>query len=269
LEEYLVEEARNRARSVSFGEQAEEVDEVLKELERYAPRKSRRIQSQMSTATRSSQESLERSYTASLSSPGSRSPQEKGFEIANRQMSNGGTPTEKEREKKLDRHGENERLLSHTKAAPPTTDETSKLIEKEGIEIGKVKWAVYMAYLKAIGYVITLIFFTIYVISSILGVLSNLWLANWSDHAKKMNASSPEEYDTNVRLAIYALLGTGQAVFVCAGSITMALGMVHASRSLHEGILHNILRSPMHFFDVTPIGRILNRFGKDVEMVDT
>uniref|UniRef100_A0A915BDK8 ABC-type glutathione-S-conjugate transporter n=1 Tax=Parascaris univalens TaxID=6257 RepID=A0A915BDK8_PARUN len=269
LEEYLVEEARNRARSVSFGEQAEEVDEVLKELERYAPRKSRRIQSQMSTATRSSQESLERSYTASLSSPGSRSPQEKGFEIANRQMSNGGTPTEKEREKKLDRHGENERLLSHTKAAPPTTDETSKLIEKEGIEIGKVKWAVYMAYLKAIGYVITLIFFTIYVISSILGVLSNLWLANWSDHAKKMNASSPEEYDTNVRLAIYALLGTGQAVFVCAGSITMALGMVHASRSLHEGILHNILRSPMHFFDVTPIGRILNRFGKDVEILDS
>lgn len=53
-------------------------------------------------------------------------------------MSNGGTPTEREREKKLDGLEENERLLSHTKAAPPTTDETSKLIEKEGIEIGKV-----------------------------------------------------------------------------------------------------------------------------------
>lgn len=55
---------------------AEEVDEVLKELERYAPGKSRRIQSQMSTATRSSQESLERSHTASPSSPGSRSAHE-------------------------------------------------------------------------------------------------------------------------------------------------------------------------------------------------
>lgn len=78
----------------------------------------------------------------------------------------------------------------------------------------QVKWAVYMAYLKAIGYLITLIFFTIYVISSILGVLSNLWLANWSDQAKKMNASSPEEYDTNVRLAIYALLGMGQGIIL-------------------------------------------------------
>ncbi|RCN46029.1 hypothetical protein ANCCAN_07976 [Ancylostoma caninum] len=49
----------------------------------------------------------------------------------------------------------------------------------------------------------------------------------------------------------------------------MALGMVGASRLLHEGILKNILHSPMLFFDTTPIGRILNRFGKDVEAIDT
>ncbi|VDM43710.1 unnamed protein product [Toxocara canis] len=288
LEEFLLEEAHNRARSVSFGEQTEEVDEVLKELERFAPAKSRRIQSQMSSATRSSQESLEqRSRTASPSSPSSPSAHEvrfcvyapsaycvplffiscKGLDMVMlaRQMSNGGTPTEKEREGM----GAKERLLDDSKPAPPSVDEKSKLIEKEAVEIGKVKWTVYLAYIKAIGYVITVLFLSIYVVSSILGVLSNLWLANWSDHAKRMNSSSPEEQDTNVRLAIYASLGMGQATFVCVASVVMALGMVHASRSLHEGIVRNILRSPMHFFDVTPIGRILNRFGKDVNIVDT
>uniref|UniRef100_A0A0K0D460 ABC transmembrane type-1 domain-containing protein n=1 Tax=Angiostrongylus cantonensis TaxID=6313 RepID=A0A0K0D460_ANGCA len=64
-------------------------------------------------------------------------------------------------------------------------------------------------------------------------------------------------------------IGIWTAVFVCIGSTIMALGMVGASRLLHEGILRNILYCPMLFFDVTPIGRILNRFGKDVEMLDS
>ena len=43
---------------------------------------------------------------------------------------------------------------------------------------------------------------------------------------------------------------------------------VRSSQTLHRGLLANVLKSPMSFFDVTPIGRILNRFSKDVEVVD-
>lgn len=64
------------------------------------------------------------------------------------------------------------------------------------------------------------------------------------------------------RLGIYTLLGMGQAVFVCLAAILVTLGMVRASWLLHQSMLTGILRSPMAFFDVTPLGRILNRFAK-------
>lgn len=40
-----------------------------------------------------------------------------------------------------------------------------------------------MAYISAIGYGVTIFFLIIYLLSSALGVKSNMWLADWSDEA--------------------------------------------------------------------------------------
>ena len=46
--------------------------------------------------------------------------------------------------------------------------------------------------------------------------------------------------------------------------------MVKASSQLHKALLSNILRQPMaRFFDRTPVGRIINRFSRDLDMVDS
>lgn len=42
-----------------------------------------------------------------------------------------------------------------------------------------------------------------------------------------------------------------------------------AGRYLHGILLMGLLRAPISFFDKTPTGRILNRFAKDIESIDT
>ncbi len=69
-------------------------------------------------------------------------------------------------------------------------------------------------------------------------------------------------------LGVYGGLGLCQATFLLFGSIVLALGGILASCSLHDNMLRNILHSPMAFFDTTPLGRILNRFSKDIYIID-
>lgn len=59
------------------------------------------------------------------------------------------------------------------------------------------------------------------------------------------------------------------ALVLVLGNLNLNLGNVRAGRILHSRFLRNILASPMSFFDMTPTGRILNRFGKDIDVVDT
>lgn len=48
----------------------------------------------------------------------------------------------------------------------------------------------------------------------------------------------------------------------------MALGCIYASKEMHLILLSYVLRWPMELFDTTPLGRVLNRFSKDVDVVD-
>ena len=51
-------------------------------------------------------------------------------------------------------------------------------------------------------------------------------------------------------------------------SLTLAWGAIEASTSLHDVLLRHCMRAPSSFYDTTPLGRVLNRFSKDVDTID-
>lgn len=51
--------------------------------------------------------------------------------------------------------------------------------------------------------------------------------------------------------------------------IILAYSSIKAAEILQSDMLKRILHAPSWFFDVTPTGRIVNRFAKDVDGCDT
>ncbi|KAL9538569.1 hypothetical protein MBANPS3_010833 [Mucor bainieri] len=73
----------------------------------------------------------------------------------------------------------------------------------------------------------------------------------------------------NYYLGVYCLITMSNVI---VGSLRYAYlywGALHANKTLYANLLHRVFRAPLRFFDTTPMGRILNRFSKDFEAVDS
>lgn len=51
--------------------------------------------------------------------------------------------------------------------------------------------------------------------------------------------------------------------------IVFAVNSVRAARNLHQRAAASIMRAPVSFYDTTPMGRVINRFSKDMDAIDT
>lgn len=155
--------------------------------------------------------------------------------------------------------------------APPQKPDAKvgqKLIEKEKAETGKVQLSVYGYYIRAIGIMSTCMTVLFYILSQACTVGSNVWLTAWSSESALQNETGQDPAVRDKYLGVYGALGIGQAIFICLGSVLIAGATVAASKVMHKRLLDNVMHSPMMFFDMTPIGRIVNRFSKDLDTID-
>ncbi|KAM4822942.1 ATP-binding cassette sub-family C member 3 [Urocitellus parryii] len=158
------------------------------------------------------------------------------------------------------------RHLSQSEKAAQVTEakETGVLVQEETAQTGKVKLGVFWDYAKAVGLWTSLAICVLYTGQSAAAIGANMWLSAWANEA----TVEGRQNNTTLRLGIYATLGMLQGLLVMLAAFTMAMGGVHAASLLHEALLYNKMRSPQSFFDTTPSGRILNRFSKDINVID-
>ncbi|ETN62869.1 multidrug resistance-associated protein 1 [Anopheles darlingi] len=148
----------------------------------------------------------------------------------------------------------------------PTIQNLDKavLIEKEESATGAVTWTVYKKYISAIGFQFGFWSVVFSIINQGSGIYSSMWLTDWSEDPEAIT-------DTSVRdmyLGVYGALGGVQSIALFIGSVLLALGCLKAAKESHEKLLESSMHMPMSFFDTTPLGRIINRFSKDVDVVD-
>ncbi|XP_039227516.1 multidrug resistance-associated protein 1 isoform X16 [Drosophila yakuba] len=147
-----------------------------------------------------------------------------------------------------------------------------KLIETEKSQTGGVEFAVYKHYIKSVGIFLSVATLVLNFVFQAFQIGSNLWLTKWANDEKVAN-------DTGLRdmyLGVYGAFGFGQENTCCSAtiatnffsSLAISLGCLKCSQLLHQTLLYYNLRWPMELFDTTPLGRIVNRFSKDIDTID-
>ncbi|XP_046571663.1 multidrug resistance-associated protein 1-like isoform X2 [Haliotis rubra] len=176
---------------------------------------------------------------------------------------------------------------SSTKVQPSE----SKIITEEETRVGGVSLDVYRLFLSALGGARCLLLLLLYGVYYAVFMYAHIWLTQWVEDPALRGLSAPptttrggaagdDTYNhtttsdslkwrrTQYYLAGYTGLGVLQAVLLVTYTYCQGRVLISAGRTLHHQLLQNVLRSPMSFYDTTPIGRIMSRFSGDLGAVD-
>ncbi|XP_060250586.1 ATP-binding cassette sub-family C member 4-like isoform X9 [Ovis aries] len=105
-------------------------------------------------------------------------------------------------------------------------------------------------------------------------VLQDWWLSYWANLQSDLYFGVYGKGETVVMLHLnwylraYSGLTVSTILFGITRSLLIFYVLVNSSQTLHNKMLWSILRAPVLFFCRNPIGRILNRFSKDIGHMD-
>ena len=109
-----------------------------------------------------------------------------------------------------------------------------------------------------LSFLILLVFFF-----SFLAIIASpdVWLA-------LLTKKQPADQRDKMNLIIYGCLVGGSFVFVVIRAYGFLLVSLRCSQRLHDKMVLAVLQAPVLFFDTNPVGRVMNRFSKDISCLD-
>ncbi|GAA5837403.1 hypothetical protein JCM5353_002686 [Sporobolomyces roseus] len=174
--------------------------------------------------------------------------------------------SDSEDEEDIAREGAIKGDTTNDQAASSEPKKARKLIEDESRAVGRVSGAVWKLYLSCMGGgVFWALFALIFGGAKVSDVAQTAWLGYWARESTDGKAPHTVGY----YLGIYAGLSILAVVVETVQWFILYLGTLRSSYRLHKMLLHSILRAPLRFFDTQALGRIQNRFAKDLEGIDS
>ena len=141
-----------------------------------------------------------------------------------------------------------------------------KLVEEEKRAVGRIGKDVWLTYIRAAGGP----WYWVIVLSSlILGTLGPIaekgWITKWAGATLRDEApKSPMWY-----ISIYAAITGANVIVATLRWFILYQGSINASTTLYKRLLESVLFAKIRFHDTVSRGRLLNRFGKDFEGIDS
>ncbi|XP_019827194.2 ATP-binding cassette sub-family C member 4 isoform X2 [Bos indicus] len=164
------------------------------------------------------------------------------------------------------------------KEATPEGQDTENIqvtLTEESRSEGKVGFKAYKNYFTAGAHWFIIIFLILVNLAAQVSyILQDWWLSYWANQQSALNVTVngqgnvTEKLDLNWYLGIYSGLTASTVLFGIVRSLLVFFVLVSSSQTLHNQMFESILRAPVLFFDRNPIGRILNRFSKDIGHMD-
>lgn len=134
---------------------------------------------------------------------------------------------------------------------------------------GPVSFSIYAKYIKlAGGWVLFFLLASLSIIAvQVFRLGTDLWITMWVAHGRSNTAF--RTLTEGQMQAIYVVLGCAQLLVGGLSALIFVYCGIVAARRCHATALSSVLKAPMSFFDSNPIGRLLNRFSRDIDAIDT